>query len=147
MKSFKLLCEVTFSQTLVSKQDNVYLRIEVKPIVIAVGGVVVTQEQLGLTVNKPLSVYKLQAHTSNINKCSTGALVILNISEHIANVTSYVKNNVEIFHDKDLLDVDFVELLSDIELFDMLETKIISKEKYEFLERKLERARKNSLYK
>ena len=147
MKSFKLLCEVTFSQELVSKQDSAYLRIEVKPIVITVGGIVVTQDQLLLTIKKPVTVYKLPAHIGNSTKCSTGNIIILNISEHIADTTSYIKDDVEVFHDKDALNVDFVELLSDIELFDMFENKIISKDKYEFLERKLERARKTNLYK
>lgn len=147
MKSFKLLCEVTFSQTLVSKQDSAYLRIEVKPIVITIGGVVVTQDQLGLTVNKPLSVYKLQAHAGNVTKCSTGSLVILNVTEHIANVTKYTKDETEIFHAEDALNVEFVELLSDVELFEMLENEIISEAKYNFLEKKLDRSRKMNMYK
>ena len=147
MKQFKLLGEITFSQELISRTENTYLRIEVKPMLISVGSLVVTQEQLGLTINKPLSVYKLPAHVGNSVKCVVGNIVILNISEHIADTTSYIKDGIEVLHDKDALNVDFVELLSDIELFDMFENKIISKEKYEFLERKLERARKTNLYK
>ena len=140
MKQFRLLCEVTFSQELVSRTKTSYLRIEVKPMLISVGGVVVTQEQLGLTVNTPLSVYNLYAHAGNVTKCSTGSLVVLNVTEHVAGVTSYVKEETEIFHTEDSLNVDFVELLSDIELFDMFENKVISKEKYKFLKKKLDRS-------